>query len=156
MKNQAKTKQSLQPKWLTLLRVILGVILLLKGFSFIMNTSHLELLMQQRGGVFNENARFLSFLIPWVHIIGGFFIITGLITRWAALAQVPILVGAVFFVNPVGGIQLGNSELILSSVVLILLIVFVIAGSGILSADEYFRTYYKAGYEKNATRKIFE
>jgi hypothetical protein len=45
-------------------------------------------------------------------------------------------------------------EFILSIVVFLLLILFAIKGSGTLSADEYFRTYYKAGSEKGNTDRL--
>lgn len=144
-----------QPKWLIIFRVALGFILFYKGFTFIQGSSHLELLVQSRG-LSDKSSHFLAFIIPWVHLLGGFFLIIGLITRWAAIAQLPILVGAVFFVNAAGGVHTSNYELILSVIVLVLLVVFVIKGSGILSADEYFRSYYKAGTEKGVTQKIFE
>jgi hypothetical protein len=47
-------------------------------------------------------------------------------------------------------------ELILSIIVLFLLILFAIKGSGSLSADEYFRSYYKAGNEEGNTKKFFK
>jgi len=47
-------------------------------------------------------------------------------------------------------------ELALSIITLILLIVFAIKGSGTLSADEFFRTYYKAGTEDGNTKRFFE
>jgi hypothetical protein len=47
-------------------------------------------------------------------------------------------------------------ELVLSIVTLLLLILFAIKGSGTLSADEFFRTYYKAGTEDGQTKRFFE
>jgi NADH:ubiquinone oxidoreductase subunit 3 (subunit A) len=47
-------------------------------------------------------------------------------------------------------------ELLLSIIVLLLLIVFVIKGSGAISADEYFRSYYKAGYESGHTKNLLD
>ena len=105
--------------------------------------------------MFDKSSHTIAFLIPWVHLLGGFLIAVGLFTRWAALAQVPILIGAIFFVNATGGVHISNPELILSVAVLILAVVFVVKGSGVVSADEYFNSYYKAGTEKGTTEKLF-
>ena len=146
-----------QPKWLTLFRVALGLILFWKGISFIQDSSRLEAMVQSTGiNMFGENARTVSFLISYINLLGGFFIAVGLFTRWVSLVQIPILIGAILFVNLKAGMNLSNLELMLSILVLILLIVFFIKGSGVLSADEYFRNYYKAGYEPGHTKKFLE
>ena len=150
-------KDATQPKWLTLFRVALGIILFWKGISFIQDSSRLEAMVQSTGiNMFGENARTVSFLISYINLLGGFFIAVGLFTRWVSLVQIPILIGAIVFVNLKAGMSLSNQELILSVLVLILLIVFVIKGSGVISADEYFRNYYKAGYEPGHTKKFLE
>ena len=82
------------------------------------------------------------------------FIGVGLFTKTSSIFQIPILIGAVFFVNSRHGLNQTNSELILSVIVLILLIIFAIKGSGVISADEYFRSYYKAGSEEGNTKKF--
>jgi putative oxidoreductase len=154
MKNDAEQARLSQPKWLTIFRVILGLILFWKGFLFIQNSAQLEELVEH-SRLFDKSSHLVAFLIPWVHLLGGLFICTGLFTRWAALAQLPILIGAVFFVNATGGMHISNPELILSIAVLILVLVFIVKGSGVISADEYFRSYYKAGTEKGTTEKLF-
>ncbi len=154
MKMDAEQTRLSQPKWLTIFRVLLGLILFVKGFLFIQNTAQLELLVQQ-SRMFDKSSHLIAFLIPWVHLLGGFLITVGLFTRWAALAQLPILIGAIFFVNATGGMHISNPELVLSIVVLVLVLVFIVKGSGVVSADEYFRSYYKAGTEKGTTEKLF-
>lgn len=154
MKMDAEQTRLSQPKWLTIFRVILGLILFVKGFIFIQHTSQLEEMVAQ-SRMFDKSSHLIAFLIPWVHILGGFFIAVGLFTRWCALAQLPILIGAIFFVNAVGGVHVSNPEMVLSIVVLILAVVFVVKGSGVVSADEYFNSYYKAGTEKGTTEKLF-
>jgi uncharacterized membrane protein YphA (DoxX/SURF4 family) len=68
-----------------------------------------------------------------MHVLGGGLIFLGLFTRLWALLQLPIVFGAVFFVNITAPYV--NSELWLSILVLALLCVFVILGSGPLSLD---------------------
>jgi len=151
-----KTDSS-QPRWLTILRVALGFILFWKGISFIHDSSALEAMVQKTGiNMFDQNAQTISFIITYANLLGGFLVTVGLFTRWACIVQIPILLGAIVFVNVKAGMRADNSELLLSILVLILLIVFAIKGSGVISADEYFRSYYKAGVKHGSTKKFFQ
>jgi putative oxidoreductase len=145
-----------QPVWLTLIRIILGCILFWKGIQFIQDSSRLESMLQNSGlHLLNKNTRVLTFVIPYVNLLGGLFIASGLFTRWTAVIQIPILIGAVIFSNMQGGMSFSNGDLILAVITLLLLIVFVIKGSGYISADEFFRTYHKAGAENGYTQNFF-
>lgn len=137
-----------QPRWLTLLRIALGAMLFIKGIAFISDSTKLEALIQQ-SSLAGNNPALLAGIITWVHLLGGFFILIGLLTRILCLIQIPILLGAIFFVNLPHYTMNNGSELALSVLTLILLIVFFIEGSGRISADEYFRTYYKAGLQND-------
>ena len=146
-----------QPKWLTIFRIALGLILFWKGISFIRDSLSLQQMVKYTGiSMLDKNAEIVSFIITYANLLGGFLIIVGLFTRWASIIQIPILIGAVFLVNAREGMNASNIELVLSGIVLILLIVFVIKGSGAISADEYFRNYYKAGYESGHTKELLE
>ena len=146
-----------QPRWLTILRVALGFILFWKGISFIRDSSDLHSMLQRMSiGVIDKNTEWIAFLITYVNLLGGLLIGVGLFTKTSSIVQIPILIGAVFFVNSRNGLYQSNFELILSVIVLILLIVFAIKGSGVISADEYFRSYYKAGSEEGHTKKFFK
>jgi putative oxidoreductase len=151
-----KTSTS-QPRWLTIIRIALGFILFWKGITFIRDTSNLQLMLQTMSiGMIDKNTEWIAFLITYINLLGGLFIGVGLFTRTSSVIQIPILIGAVFFVNNKHSLNQSNSELILSVVVLLLCILFAIKGSGVLSADEYFRSYYKAGSEDGNTRKFFK
>lgn len=144
------------PGWLTLLRVILGFILIAKGISFFHDSTALETMLHEKGwAMFNTNAQTISAVITYANLLGGVFISTGLFTRWASFIQIPLLIGAVIF-NFQEGISFSNTELFLSAATLLLLFVFVIKGSGPLSADEFFRSYTFAGQEKGHTKKFFQ
>jgi len=146
-----------QSKWLPLLRIVLGIILILKGITFFKDSAKLETMMQTPGlHIINNNASAFAFFITYFNILGGLFIIAGLFTRWIAMLQIPILVGAIIFVNSEAGMNFSNPDLIISIVVLILLFVFVIKGSGPISADEFFRTYTNAGEKSGYTKKFFQ
>jgi uncharacterized membrane protein YphA (DoxX/SURF4 family) len=149
-------KTTVQPVWLTILRIALGFILVWKSVVFIRNTTLLQTLIEQTGiGVFSKNSEILSFVIAYLSLLCGLFIASGLFTRTCSIVQIPILIVAVFFVNMKSSGQSGI-ELALSIITLLLLILFAIKGSGTLSADEFFRTYYKAGTEDGQTKRFFE
>lgn len=145
-----------QPRWLTVLRIALGLILMWKGVNFIRDTAQLKNMIQQTGvEVFSQNSAVLVFIVTFFNLLGGLFIAVGLFTKTSSIIQIPILITAAFFVNiKIAGES--SSELILSVIVLLLLILFAIKGSGSLSADEYFRSYYKAGNEEGNTKKFFK
>ncbi|MDQ6904579.1 MAG: DoxX family protein [Bacteroidota bacterium] len=146
-----------QPRWLTIVRIALGLILFWKGISFIRDASDLQEMLQRMSiGVVDKNTEWIAFLITYLNLLGGLFIIVGLFTKTSCIVQIPILIGAVFFVNTSEGLNQSTTELILSAVVLVLLIVFAIIGSGAISADEYFRSYYKAGSVDGSTKKLFK
>ena len=133
------------PKWLVVLRIVLGLCLFLKGFGFIQNSVELT-------GYFSETSYFqkatwLNTVIPWVHLLGGSMIIVGLFTRLWTLVQIPILLGAVFFINTKTGVFAGESDLMFPVIILILLVFFFIEGGGPISLDYYFRNYKKINRE---------
>lgn len=120
-----------RPKWVDFVRIALGIFLLLKGVEF---ATHMNRLMLMIGDLpfGNFMMTIVGQVVLFAHIIGGFFIATGLLTRLASLLQIPILIAAVFT-------NLFNqfSELSLSILVLALLVYFMITGSGRLSLDWY-------------------
>lgn len=125
------------PKWLVVLRVLLGVCLLIKGISFIQNNVLLQGLIAETDLI--QNANWLNSFIPWLHLLGGSMIVAGLFTRFWCLLQIPVLTGAVIFVNARQGIFAGSSDLLFSIIILALLIFFFAEGGGPLSLDNYFR-----------------
>ncbi len=131
--------QAHQPKWLVVLRVALGILLLFKGISFISHADQLETMITNSR--FKGGATFLTSYITFAHLLGGVFIIVGLLTRLAVLAQIPILLGAVFFINARNGVFSLQSEFALSLLVLLLLIFFLVEGGGPFSLDKFIKTH---------------
>jgi putative oxidoreductase len=128
-----------QSLWLTILRFALGTILIWKGFEFVRDTARLKSLTEQTGvGIFSQNAGAIALVVTILTLLCGFFIFVGLFTRLSSAVQIPIVLVAILFVN-IKNIERSGFELFLAIVVLLLLILFVIKGSGIISADEYFR-----------------
>ena len=94
-----KTSTS-QPRWLTIVRIALGFILFWKGINFIRDSSDLQLMLQRMSiGVIDKNSEWIAFLITYLNLLGGLFIAVGLFTKTSCIIQIPILIGAVFFVN---------------------------------------------------------
>jgi len=128
-----------QPLWLTILRVALGIILIWKGFNFIRDTAELNAMIEQTGiGVFSERSGIFALVVSILTLLCGFFITVGLFTRLSSIVQIPIVILAIIFVNS-KNLERNSFELILTIVVLGLLILFAVKGSGLVSADEFFR-----------------
>lgn len=125
------------PLWMGVLRIILGLILLIKGIGFVSNTDAILSMLHRSNSEFISVA--LAHYVAFAHLIGGIMIIFGLLTRWAVVPQIPILLGAILFVNARTGFFSLHSELFLSIITLILLIVFLWYGSGPISVDEQMR-----------------
>ena len=117
-----------------LVRMALGVILFLKGVTFITNLQYLQDLISpfdKFGG-----GMILLHYIASAHILGGILIVFGLLTRWAIIAQLPILIGAVI-INFMG--EMHSQNLFLSLLTLAICIFLLIYGSGKHSEDYYFK-----------------
>ncbi|WP_462221346.1 DoxX family protein [Ferruginibacter sp.] len=121
------------PKWLDIIRIALGVFLLYKGIDFLRNTSDLVSLMSLRSPFGSFLIILLGHYVTFAHILGGFFLTIGMFTRAACLIQIPILIGAIMFVNSSSDVLRPYSELFLSILILLLVIYFLIVGNGPLS-----------------------
>lgn len=126
------------PRWLDVLRLVLGIAIFFRGATFLGNTETLRVYLTSTNipEVYTWAA---VHYIAFAHLVGGILIAIGLLTRVAVGVQLPILLGAVFLVNLPQGFTFLNSELWASLVVLVLLIVFFILGSGPYSLDHQMR-----------------
>ena len=122
------------PKWLDVLRILLGAFICMKGYFFVRNTDTLLTIMNN--SKFPWVSLIMAHYVAFAHLVGGFLIMIGLFTRVAILFQLPVLIGAVIFVNAQRGFFSENSELMFSIIVLFMLIFFLIYGSGPVSVDE--------------------
>ncbi|WP_264564611.1 DoxX family protein [Flavobacterium sp. N3904] len=117
-----------------LLRMALGVFLFMKGIYFVSNIQYLVDLISPidkiGGGMF-----LLHYIAP-AHLIGGILIFFGLLTRWAIIAQLPILICAII-INFMGNMH--HQNLLLAILTLGVCIAFLIYGSGKNSADYFFK-----------------
>ncbi len=116
-----------------MLRVYLGIGLIIKGFQFLLNEQLATEYMNRISLPFFE---FLSLhVVVVVHLAAGFLLAIGLITRIAALIQIPLLLGAIFFVHMQQGLFSRGENLEFTLLVLFLLLVFSVYGGGRLSVD---------------------
>ncbi len=79
----------------------------------------------------------IIYYATYVQLVCGILITLGLATRIAALLTLPLLFGAVFFVNNIPPYI--SSELWLSIFVMVMLAIFVVIGSGPWSLDRLLR-----------------
>lgn len=82
-----------------------------------------------------EDMVLVHYIAP-AHFVGGFLIVFGLLTRWAIIAQLPILIGAVT-INFIG--EMNATDLLISTSALLICIFFLFFGSGKHSMDKYFK-----------------
>lgn len=121
---------------LDILRIGLGIFLIMKAASFITNSHYLDNILSPLS---NFPGGMLTFhYIAAAHIMGGIMIVFGLLTRWAIIAQLPILFGAVL-INFVGELNFRN--LLLATVTLGVCLFFLFYGGGKHSADYYFKMH---------------
>lgn len=123
------------PRWMDAFRILLGLVLLFKGIVFITDTKAIEEMLTQSGFFWGGLAA--AHYIATAHLVGGILITIGLLTRVAVVFQLPILLGAVIFVNAPKGFFSVGGELELSIAALFLLIFFLLYGSGPFSVDAY-------------------
>ena len=116
------------PQWLDIVRILLGAFLCYKGVDFLMNMAQMLDLLTNKMSFGSFSTMLMSNYVAFAHILGGILLILGVLTRFACIIQIPILLGAVFFLNT--ALYRPFSEVLLSIVVLLLLIVFLVVGNG--------------------------
>lgn len=116
------------------IRIGLGAFVFYKGLYFMSNSLVLAELIEPLKNYVGEII-LLHYVVP-AHLIGGILIMFGLLTRWALIAQIPVLIGAIL-INILGTMH--ALSFITASVVLLLSLFFIAYGSGKHSADYYFK-----------------
>jgi putative oxidoreductase len=122
------------PKWIDFLRILLGLVLMVKGIALILNSRQVVINME------TSHIDVFSFLVTSQYVLvfciaGGLLVAIGLLTRVIVLFQVPILIATIIFIDYHKGLFALNSELVYSLLILGLLIFFFIYGSGKFSVD---------------------
>jgi len=138
MKNLNECRQWLvdhEDAFRDLVRIYLGIGLFIKGVYFMSHQDDLNQLLQRLDSASFAQAAAAHVVIP-VHLVGGILLALGLLTRVAALAQIPILLGAVFYVYlPKMTLIEPRQNLEFSLLVLFLLVLLFLFGAGRYSLD---------------------
>lgn len=112
------------------LRILFGAFIFFKGIFFLDQTDYIYNLFRE---ISDEGTYFvLVHYVALAHLCGGFFIMLGLMTRWCAVLQLPILLGAIL-VNFLGDMNPGN--LVQATLGFLACCFFVYYGSGKHSVD---------------------
>ena len=118
------------PKWMDIIRIALGIFLCYKGIDFLGHMSDLVSLMYSQ----SSSPPFFYILAghyaAGAHILGGILLTLGVMSRLACLIQIPVLLGAIFFISTNEAMLRPYSEIALTVLILLLLIYFLIAGNG--------------------------
>ncbi|MCY3614331.1 MAG: DoxX family protein [Bacteroidetes bacterium] len=120
-----------------LLRMYLGLGLLIRGMLFIADANSFMDLVGANSSAMLRSTVLLHY-VAMSHLLGGFMLLTGLLSRIGALIQIPVLVGAVFVEEMAGGLTAGTQGFEIAMLTLFLLILIFLYGSGKISSDHYF------------------
>lgn len=122
--------------WLDCVRIYLGLGLLARGIIIVGNvrTDFFIDMLSRSGEQWLVSGAMLHY-VAIAHFVGGLMLVAGFLTRLAAIAQIPILAGAVFIVHRQDGLFAMGQSLEFSALVLFLLVVIAVAGAGKLSLD---------------------
>ncbi|MGQ0738737.1 MAG: DoxX family protein [Bacteroidota bacterium] len=118
------------PKWMDIVRIALGIFLCYKGVDFLNHMSDLVTLMKGQTSFGDFTYVLAGHYTVFAHILGGILLVFGVLTRFACIIQIPVLLGAIFFISTNKDMLRPYSELFLTILVLLLLIYFLIAGNG--------------------------
>lgn len=128
------------PNWLSAVRILLGVFLLVVGIRFVQERDALIGVIHQNPSLAALSVM-LGHYVVFAHIVGGLFIAMGLFTRLASILNIPVLLGALIFFHSPTGLFNEYQTVGLSVLILVLLILFAVEGSGRISVDEYMRKH---------------
>jgi putative oxidoreductase len=125
------------PKWMDFVRIALGLFLLAKGVEFADNMNKLLNLMS--GLPFgNFMMIMLAHYVLFAYMLGGVLLATGLLTRFACIINLPVLIVAIAM-----NVFQQFSELGIAAIILALIIYFMIIGGGRWSLDWYVNKEYE-------------
>lgn len=124
------------PKWIDILRVVLGVIFIVKGIALIEHREQVIAMMEKSNIDLFTFSLSSQYVIAF-DIVGGLFIAVGLLTRLIVLFQLPIVILSIIFINYHQNLFALNSELGYLILILALVLFFLFYGSGSISVDSY-------------------
>ncbi|MFN3603196.1 MAG: DoxX family protein [Leptonema sp. (in: bacteria)] len=122
-----------------LIRIFMGFILVVKGIKFFFEYDAFSKLLVSIGFSGDFAILLLSHVIIVVHILGGFFLMLGFLTKITAFLQIPIVLGAILLVH--SRMDLTSDSFYFAIFILLLSIVFALHGSGKISIDHYLENF---------------
>ncbi|MBL6447315.1 DoxX family protein [Fulvivirga sp. 29W222] len=122
------------PIWVDFLRIAVGLFIVYKGAIFTINFESFTENIASVGWIFI--AAHLGQVIVFVHLVCGIILILGAYTRLMSFLNIPILAGAVIFNYKMMLTSDNYMELPMAVIILALLILVFITGSGKFSLDE--------------------
>ena len=126
------------PKWLDIIRIILGLVLITKGIAFIFNKGEIVQMLSSSSTSMSEFVAFYGgHYVIVAFIVGGLFVTIGFITRWALLFQLPAILGEIIMVDFHKNFFALNSEFHYLILIIVLMIFFILYGSGKISFDHW-------------------
>jgi len=129
-------------KWLDGLRILLGLVILLKGIYFINHHEELENMIRA-SKVPDVYSDLIVHYVAMIQLVVGPLIMVGLITRIAIIFQLPIIIGAITFAGLRNGLLMSiDSDLPFAIIMLFLLVFFLVEGSGPISMDGYIKSHH--------------
>lgn len=125
--------------FLGFVRIYLGIGLFAKAVYFMANTDTFTAMIRDSGDLWFAPVLVAHYVIM-AHLMGGILLATGLVTRWAAAFQIPVLLGAVFYVHLPKIVAFdARQNFEFSMLVLFLLCLFTVYGGGKWSLDAKLR-----------------
>ncbi len=132
------------PKWLEYLRILLGLILIVKGIAYVANKEQVINII--------ESSKYWVVHYAIAHyVIGGYItcglaIAFGLFTRVAVIFELPALLGSIIFLDLHKNLLAINSQILYSILIFALLLFFLLYGPGTLSLDYYIQKHTDKNY----------
>lgn len=136
---------------LGILRVFTGSALLIKGIGFMVDMHNLYDLTAQTVPFGNF---MISHYIVSAHVVGGLFLMVGLLTRISAIVNIPIILGAILFVHFQQGLFSPTQGLELTVMLLIVLCVLAMANIKFLSVDNLLQKKTVKKQKQEKKRKV--
>ena len=131
--------------FIDLVRIYLGTGLFVKAIYFMTHRDFLMNIIEGSGTSWFAPAAMAHYVIM-AHLFGGFLLAIGLLTRVAALFQIPILLGAVFYVYLPKMVTLEpRQNLEFAALVLFLTVLVAVRGGGRCSLDYYLARHPQTG-----------
>lgn len=120
------------------LRLFAGFLLTHKGLFFISHSKELEDMIRRTA--FSGQLSFMVSYVPWAQMLGGSFIIIGLLTRISVVIQIPIILAAIYY-GFSQALGISTVDIIMSVVLLPLLVYLLMKGGGKISMDYYLKKH---------------